>query len=250
MTKLRQLQLLEKDILDYFVAICNENNLDYWLDFGTLLGAIRHKGFIPWDDDIDIEMPKKDYEKFIEIFNTKHKNEDYKLGIYKNRFLKIIHKKAYIIDDKNQKNEISIDIFPFEYYTSKPSIKILDMLFIEIHKNRKNKSFFTYLYNIGISIRKAISKRVIRTSFISSLFEDKNEIHSYIGRSICTNFKINLTESANIFPLTFTNFEGSSYKIPNNYDLYLKNLYGDYKILPPENERSYHQIVNDIFFQY
>lgn len=47
MTKLRQLQLLEKDILDYFVAICNENNLDYWLDFGTLLGAIRHKGFIP-----------------------------------------------------------------------------------------------------------------------------------------------------------------------------------------------------------
>ena len=64
MDKLRELQLVEKDCLDFFVKICEENNLEYILDFGTLLGAARHKGFIPWDDDVDLGMPREDYEKF------------------------------------------------------------------------------------------------------------------------------------------------------------------------------------------
>ena len=64
---LDQVKQIELDILKYVDAVCKEYNLRYFLSFGTLIGAIRHKGFIPWDDDIDISMPREDYERFVEI---------------------------------------------------------------------------------------------------------------------------------------------------------------------------------------
>ena len=64
---LRQVQLIQLEILKDFVKVCNKYNLQYFLDGGTLLGAVRHKGFIPWDDDLDVAMPRKDYDKFCKI---------------------------------------------------------------------------------------------------------------------------------------------------------------------------------------
>ena len=63
--KLKEEQL---KVLDYIVKVCEENSLEYFLIGGTLLGAVRHRGYIPWDDDLDLAMPRKDYEKFIKIF--------------------------------------------------------------------------------------------------------------------------------------------------------------------------------------
>lgn len=72
MDKLRKLQLVEIDLLKEFIGICKENNLRYYMLGGTLLGAVRHKGFIPWDDDIDVGMPRKDYKKFLQIVKEKN----------------------------------------------------------------------------------------------------------------------------------------------------------------------------------
>ena len=68
---LKELQEYELDILKYFDKICKDNNLEYFLAYGSLIGAMRHKGFIPWDDDIDIQMPRPDYNRFIEIYDNK-----------------------------------------------------------------------------------------------------------------------------------------------------------------------------------
>ena len=68
---LRKLQLEELQILEEFIKVCNENNLKYYMLGGTLLGAIRHKGFIPWDDDVDVAMPRSDYEFFLQMAEKK-----------------------------------------------------------------------------------------------------------------------------------------------------------------------------------
>ena len=86
--QLRKLQLGNLALLKEFDVICRENNLHYWLDFGTLLGAIRHKGFIPWDDDIDLGMFREDYEKLIEIFSNNTYNPDV-YADYNETFIKI-----------------------------------------------------------------------------------------------------------------------------------------------------------------
>ena len=83
---LKKLHDEEVKILDEIVRICSKNNLEYFLIGGTLLGAIRHKGFIPWDDDLDIAMPREDYEKFLKIAEQELE-EPYKLEYYKNRKL-------------------------------------------------------------------------------------------------------------------------------------------------------------------
>ena len=130
MSELRDMQLAELDLLDFFANICEENNLTYYLIGGTLLGAIRHKGFIPWDDDIDVGMPRKDYQKFVNIMNTE-KSESYVFNCGENDAssflmhgkLKIkgttIEQPDYSIRDN--KSEIFIDIFPFD---NAPDLKI------------------------------------------------------------------------------------------------------------------------------
>jgi lipopolysaccharide cholinephosphotransferase len=77
---LKQLQNVLHEILDEFVRICEENSLTYFLASGTLLGAVRHKGFIPWDDDIDVAMPRKDYEIFLNIFENNTETNYYVLS--------------------------------------------------------------------------------------------------------------------------------------------------------------------------
>ncbi len=114
----RVIQLSNLEILKQIDTICRDNNLDMWLAFGTLLGAVRHKGFIPWDDDIDVEMPRKDYDKLIQIINTMENSDFYTELVHKktdvNIFLKIRHKKI---------PKIFIDIMPVDEHNTHLSKK-------------------------------------------------------------------------------------------------------------------------------
>ena len=120
---LYKLKSEEIKILDYFVDICDKNNLHYYLMYGTLLGAVRHKGFIPWDDDIDVCMPPEDYQQFLRIF----KNDDRFFlqtvqtdKYYHTLFAKIRENHTCMIEKENTympiHKGINIDIFPLIPY--------------------------------------------------------------------------------------------------------------------------------------
>ncbi len=114
MDKLRKLQLVEKDCLDFFVKICEENNLGYILDFGTLLGAVRHKGFIPWDDDVDLGMPREDYEKFLKIFDKYTNNGRFSLETYKRgAFYKLKDNNHYILNEDGSPMKVCQILFRY-----------------------------------------------------------------------------------------------------------------------------------------
>jgi len=121
--ELRKLQLAELDILKEFVVLCQRNDLQYYIIGGTLLGAVRHSGFIPWDDDIDIAMPRKDYDKLLDILKEQL-SEPYSFlhyttsEFYREYSLKIINKNIYCYEDKldveKSKTNLWIDVLPLD----------------------------------------------------------------------------------------------------------------------------------------
>ena len=74
---IKELRVIQIELLDFFADFCDKHGLKYWLDCGTMLGAVRHKGFIPWDDDIDLGMPREDYNKFIDLFERENINPSF-----------------------------------------------------------------------------------------------------------------------------------------------------------------------------
>ena len=118
---LRKLQLAELEVFKDFIKICDENGLSYFLFAGCAIGVERHKGFIPWDDDIDVVMPRPDYIKFIEIMETRHGRykvkTPYKELDYIYEYAKLINCDTVLIEDPdglNFKMSVYIDVFPVD----------------------------------------------------------------------------------------------------------------------------------------
>ena len=130
---LKKLHEVEVEILDEFVRICKKQKLQYFLYYGTLLGAVRHNGFIPWDDDLDVAMPREDYEKFIKMakeelndnfyIDNKDTNDEYYLNFTKLRKKNTIFEQDFQVNYDGPKG-IWIDIFPIDESKKENSIKL------------------------------------------------------------------------------------------------------------------------------
>jgi len=235
---LREAQMVMLELLFEFDRICTKHKLSYWLDFGTLLGAVRHKGFIPWDDDLDVAMPREDYEKFLKIATDELKDDVFLQTKQSDKtffahFTKLRDRKSTYIEIFEEGNitkyhqGIYMDIFPVNYISNRKPIK--------------------YSYTLLKYLTKFFSNRYIAIDFFAIpliklmiKFHNKNNNFVVRGGEMMTNeLKLNKNE---IFPLKKIEFEGHFFNVPKNYDTYLKQFYGNYMDIPSVSKRTYHHI--------
>lgn len=243
---LRKAQLIMLDMLIEFDAICKEHHLQYWLDSGTLLGAVRHQGFIPWDDDIDLSMPVEDYDKFLKIANNELSSEIFLQTsqtdiAFKFDYIKLRSNKASIVEF-HEKNK------PVKYHQG-VFIDIFPMLTIEgTEENRQ-------LYENTLKQIRDVSSTslhtpdgkddpVKRAALVTSL---KQKHQGWDGAKSKVIYGGEMPDVAawfdieDVFPLTTIEFEGLSFPAPNNSSHYLDAIYSfDYRELPPKDKRIVH----------
>ena len=242
-SNLRRAQLVMLNILHEVSKICNRNNIQYWIAFGTLLGAVRHKGFIPWDDDLDIEILHKDLKKLIECLELELP-DSMKLQYegndkdYFHKYIKVRDRNSIMHElgsESFKERGIFIDIFPREYSTwiLKTALgKVLgnSLMYSKsyLYKNKRK----SLLQRVILQIRIVLYKWLLVFNRILSKVFPFNKLYSTLhGKGV----EINI-----IFPLKEIVFEGHSFKCPANVDEYLKLYYGDYMKLPEPKNRIVH----------
>lgn len=239
-------------ILKVVHAFCVENNIRYYMDYGTLLGAVRHKGFIPWDDDIDICMPRSDYEKFIRMFNV----ENYYVKSYHNEdkfvlsYAKVSSTRTVgFYKDYKLDFGLSIDIFPIDGIPE--SNKDSDKLYKKI-----SKLFFLWFLRIKeyeiiekiTSKKDFVKKMIVKIISSKSIAKKLNKIASsndfekskYAGCVVAPFFKkLEIAEQKSYASGILMDFEDSKFYAPIGYHDVLVSEFGeDYMTPPPEDQRG------------
>ena len=256
-TKLDELKKIELDMLKIIHNVCVKNNITYVLAYGTLLGAIRHKGFIPWDDDIDIMMPRKDYEKFCDNFNEYFKNTSLKLAINDDKHIYYPRPFAKVIDSRTLLKEVNyddgyeigvfIDVF---FMDGLPNNKILR----NIHQNRC-KFYKKLYYGSILDISKCTSIKMRLLSRFAHMFNRKKILNKL--DKLCKKYSYDKSKYvANLlenekgfikrekFKKLIVPFEDTEVFISSEYKSILTDRYGNYMELPPEKDRIPHHISN------
>lgn len=262
----RMLILMYQD----FASLCEQSDLTFMLGGGSCLGAVRHKGFIPWDDDLDIMMPRKDYESLIELcrkgamgdnyeYNTPSRHED-----CKNPFLKIYRKGTLDNELYNENTPfpkgIFLDIFPMDnaptgrLYRRLKGLISDGLMFISScvlyaqYPSSKFKEFVSsdptslkrYRMRMIVgNIMKAVSHR--RWVYWFDRFNASEASTGYITIPTGRKHYMGETQPSEVFlPVEYAEFEGMRCPVPGNCHAYLSSLYGDYMQVPPEYRRERH----------
>lgn len=248
---LRTLQMKELEILEELDRICKKHDIQYYLSWGSALGAVRHKGFIPWDDDIDVCMPMNDYKKFINVCKTElsepyffqdvntDENSPFLWGKIRNsNTCSMIREMAVFPHNWG----ICIDIFPMIEY-DKASLSGIDRFLYKILNLCVNKRLNDYgfgKYGIETNKMKHVPMAIIkpiRNLCFKILTRDRKNANYY--------FDIALMQDKDIFPKEWfepleISFEGKNFTIMKNYDAYLTQLYDNYMRIPEKHEQIDH----------
>ena len=248
-------KLVMLEIMDEIHEFCVSNNISYYLIGGTLLGAVRHKGFIPWDDDMDIGLLRRDYEYLLQNFKSKSGNvEILHSGNMKNYIwssAKAIHEKTKLVELGYKRSEIGvfIDVFPLDYIDAdyEEAKKI-------VKRSNRWKNLLTLKY-LRIDRKRSLHKNlIVLVGKVLYIFPDKyliRKINSYGKKDYSGNEKYicnfsgawglrELTKADDFAVKVPGKFEGRYYFMPQGYDDYLHTVYGDYMTPPPVEKRVTH----------
>lgn len=260
--QLRQLQLKELDTLLYFKKFCDDNNLLFYFCGGCCIGSLRNKGFIPWDDDIDVFMPREDYEKLKPLWQEKSKDPRFLClrtddeVFTGNIFTTIVDTSATCVKENQQDIDVPhglvMDVFPLDgcpagFKRKKQKLwAMIYSLFLAqlVPENHGGLIAFGSKVLLGIFRGKKIRNKIWRmaekkmSKYKISDCEYITELCAGPGYMQC-EYPKNIFEKA-----VYKEFEGYEMPIPQGYDEYLKIAFGDYMTLPPkEKQIPHHDLV-------
>ena len=245
-------------ILDQLVAICKENNLQCYLAFGSLLGAVRHKGYIPWDDDIDVCMTRDEYEKLLEILKNKNSRKpewftliDDTCEGYYYPFAKVVDQRTEVdMERHTTKHGIWVDIFPLDGMAPNKKLaafhificSIIRVVVLAMDANLKNKKkdfdfFYKWLFKTLAHL--IGTKRVcVFDAWLYKFWDVKKAKH--IGTFFTNRGSRDILDKERLLQVASYDFENRKYEGYADYDYYLSSLYGDYMKLPPKEQQRTH----------
>ncbi len=231
---LRTVQLLNLDILKEIDRICRKHDIAYWLDFGTLLGAVRHKGFIPWDDDIDIGMLYDDYIKFQHIAEKELEGTPFVIKTIPSHICKVLHKEFMPETEKewidfanwNKSGKLCfcVDIFP--YYYKKEEMPKQDLSAMIISELAEKKKAYNSDLSKSFAGLQSIEKK---TSVVQRQCVSPNRTQNiFLGMETINEVRSVILDIDDIFPLHEMVFETCRFFVPYHAEIILYGHYGDF----------------------
>lgn len=234
---IKELQKIQYNILVEFDRFCKEHNLKYFLAYGTLLGAVRHKGFIPWDNDVDVCMLRDEYEKLIKLYKDNRYRlmsvERCKRNEYTYAHAKMVDSETVLIEKFQPDKELGvyIDVFPLDYLCN--GEKDYDLIL----KRYNRINYLETAVGIKGKVLKILGRKQLARIYKFIHKNNKNK-SKYVGNCCATN------ASGDIYNLDWfdktkkMHFEGDVFLVPVEYKRVLERRYGNYMELPPIEERK------------
>lgn len=254
---LQELKEIEFELLKKFDAFCKENNIKYYLSHGTLLGAIRYKKFIPWDDDVDLLIPREDYDRMLSLFKD---DERYRMFAFEKN-PEYLYPIAKLCDMTTRKDElgynngvelgVDIDLFPLDAWDddlekAKKEVKYIgrNMMCLGLAKVKKadSKNFVKRFVKAMLMVLcKIFGGKYFIRKIIKASHKEAQQGNKYLGCKAWCVYGEKGIIPAEVFAETIDiEFEGELFPAPKDYDTYLTCLYGDYLPEPPKEKQKTH----------